>query len=632
LIALAIASHDILPAQAPAPQGGSEQNSNDSFESSFAGLVQANKQTATGQTVDTPSQKSASSTSTPTPAQAQALTVGSSNVFAKDGKTAASLVQNQVAATAPPKATVDPAAAIKGSIEPKQSATSTQITVPVETTPVGTAPLVIPTKSTPKQETVSEEQETAVLETTTSPTPVKSGQPQVGVHTSPVASTATAVHKTKVASTGESTEKSDLAESSTTGTTPTAPVSASSHSKNTEDSKNTAAPVITDAETASTKGSEIPVTAALGSSESIAAAVSKESSVPAVPVHTTASTSAGTVHKKAGADQTKTTASKTAGIPTTVSASGSADPTEDASITGSSVSPLVLPVTSLGTKTDGATSSKAVAATTNSVAATDKAISAKTAAAAKQDASADVSSTPAGTSSDTASATVPLPTFAATVAAEIKTVTQAEGGATAVNAGLTPVAGVPTVHAAASTALPANTQAQLASLGHEAASKLPADSTSSSSEPYASVQATPTSLEVGIPGGTQGWLKIRAEVGTDGIHASLSSSSAAGQSMLREQLPAINAYLQSEHINASTRVAERSLSDTFPSGGQQDSGMAGSGGQQQTSDSNGQKVYQPTFQGPETKDSSHGALTEMAGNMLLPVQTSGSGSWLNVLA
>ncbi|HEX4652238.1 MAG TPA: hypothetical protein VH250_12125 [Granulicella sp.] len=78
-------------------------------------------------------------------------------------------------------------------------------------------------------------------------------------------------------------------------------------------------------------------------------------------------------------------------------------------------------------------------------------------------------------------------------------------------------------------------------------------------ESHGTLLATPTTLEVGVSRGAEGWLKIRAEVGSDGISASLSTVSHAGQSTLREQLPAINAFLQGEQIHASATVADKAL-------------------------------------------------------------------------
>ncbi len=83
--------------------------------------------------------------------------------------------------------------------------------------------------------------------------------------------------------------------------------------------------------------------------------------------------------------------------------------------------------------------------------------------------------------------------------------------------------------------------------------------------------ATPTTLEVGVQNGTQGWLKIRAEVGGQGeVNASLAAGSSGAQEMLHSQLPALNAYLHSEQMPVTATVAERSFAFA--------GGQAGTGG------------------------------------------------------
>ncbi|MBB5057623.1 hypothetical protein HDF16_002329 [Granulicella aggregans] len=91
-------------------------------------------------------------------------------------------------------------------------------------------------------------------------------------------------------------------------------------------------------------------------------------------------------------------------------------------------------------------------------------------------------------------------------------------------------------------------------LGHPAS----ALRTAIGSEPHQTLEATPTSLEVGVHSGTEGWLKIRAEVGGEGqVSASLAATSASGDQMLKGQLPALNAYLHSEQMSVTASVAER---------------------------------------------------------------------------
>jgi len=86
--------------------------------------------------------------------------------------------------------------------------------------------------------------------------------------------------------------------------------------------------------------------------------------------------------------------------------------------------------------------------------------------------------------------------------------------------------------------------------------------------------ATPTALEVGVPGGTHGWLKVRAELtGDGGVHAWVSASSTAGAEMLRRELPTLTTYLHQEQVAVSSVVVHASSG----SGSLADSSAGGSG-------------------------------------------------------
>lgn len=86
--------------------------------------------------------------------------------------------------------------------------------------------------------------------------------------------------------------------------------------------------------------------------------------------------------------------------------------------------------------------------------------------------------------------------------------------------------------------------------------------------------ATPTALEVGISGGSHGWLKVRAELGGDGaVHASMSASTAAGTEMLRRELPSLTSYLHQEQVGVS------SVAVHAPSSSMNLSDMSGGSGQ-----------------------------------------------------
>lgn len=90
-------------------------------------------------------------------------------------------------------------------------------------------------------------------------------------------------------------------------------------------------------------------------------------------------------------------------------------------------------------------------------------------------------------------------------------------------------------------------------------------------ESHRMLLATPTALEVGVQSGTQGWLRIRAEVSEQGaVNASLAAGSSGGRELLHSQIPALNAFLHSEQMSVTTTVMDR--------GSLTGSGAAGSGG------------------------------------------------------
>lgn len=75
-------------------------------------------------------------------------------------------------------------------------------------------------------------------------------------------------------------------------------------------------------------------------------------------------------------------------------------------------------------------------------------------------------------------------------------------------------------------------------------------------EPHRTLLATPTALEVGVQSGTQGWVRIRAEVGGDGqVSASLAANTAGGRESLHNQLPALNAFLHGEAVPVTASLA-----------------------------------------------------------------------------
>jgi|GEM_PF-2909618 len=144
--------------------------------------------------------------------------------------------------------------------------------------------------------------------------------------------------------------------------------------------------------------------------------------------------------------------------------------------------------------------------------------------------------------------------------------------------------------------------------------------------------ASPTALEVGVPGGTHGWLKVRAELTGDGVvHASVSSSSLAGTEMLRRELPSLTSYLHQEQLQVSSIVVHASSSGMdgrdFAGGGQgQDPGQGAAdpqGGARQESGT----AYQ-------TEDAIRSGISNEMEEQDSPLSTgyAGSGGWVSIRA
>lgn len=146
--------------------------------------------------------------------------------------------------------------------------------------------------------------------------------------------------------------------------------------------------------------------------------------------------------------------------------------------------------------------------------------------------------------------------------------------------------------------------------------------------------ATPNVLEVGVASGTHGWLKVRAEFDRAGdVAASVVATSTATADGLHKELPAISAFLTSEHVGVSSLVvnaAERiaGAQDSTLSAGV-DTGQASHGG--------------PGRQARESPGPSSGRVRESGGDVGLlrepgPIalvrppapSLSGSGGWINV--
>ncbi|WP_188757717.1 hypothetical protein [Edaphobacter acidisoli] len=145
-------------------------------------------------------------------------------------------------------------------------------------------------------------------------------------------------------------------------------------------------------------------------------------------------------------------------------------------------------------------------------------------------------------------------------------------------------------------------------------------------EVHKTLVATPTVLEVGIPNGTQGWLKVRAELANGGINASLAAASPGGQEMLHRELPALTAFLQQEKVAVSSLVVQSPMTGGFRdlSGGA--GGFAGGQTQQQNQGRAG------STGAAFTEGGVHPDLNMQADEVLTAMQYPSGGSWLSVRA
>jgi hypothetical protein len=149
--------------------------------------------------------------------------------------------------------------------------------------------------------------------------------------------------------------------------------------------------------------------------------------------------------------------------------------------------------------------------------------------------------------------------------------------------------------------------------------------------------ATPMALEVGVTNGTQGWLKIRAEM-TDGgvVNASLSSATSAGQEMLHRELPALTAYLQEERVAVNTVVVPANA--TAGTDSRFAGGMNGDGSEQaqQSSGQRGGDERQGSIHGSADRADEGSTFLDLNGvgedGLYSAGMYAGGGSWLNVRA
>ncbi len=153
------------------------------------------------------------------------------------------------------------------------------------------------------------------------------------------------------------------------------------------------------------------------------------------------------------------------------------------------------------------------------------------------------------------------------------------------------------------------------------------------SEGHRTLEATSTSLEVGVANGTQGWLKIRAEMTDNGVvNASVSATTLAGQEMLHRELPSLTAYLHQEQIGVGSLVLHMTAAT-----GSQESG----GGMER--DAGREQMQQRGGQEGESKQDASGTTFSDSGDAYVQGGLSGiaeittntvyaGGSWLSVRA
>lgn len=151
------------------------------------------------------------------------------------------------------------------------------------------------------------------------------------------------------------------------------------------------------------------------------------------------------------------------------------------------------------------------------------------------------------------------------------------------------------------------------------------------------LSATPTALEVGIPDGTHGWLKVRAEM-TDGgvVNASVSAASSASQEMLHRELPSLTAYLQTEKVAVNSVVVHPTVGTGTDSRGYSAGTESGASGQtpQGSNEGGEQRQSSVNADAEATEDvSSYQESRGVGEDGTLPLTVyEGGGSWLSVRA
>jgi hypothetical protein len=144
------------------------------------------------------------------------------------------------------------------------------------------------------------------------------------------------------------------------------------------------------------------------------------------------------------------------------------------------------------------------------------------------------------------------------------------------------------------------------------------------------LNATASTIEVGIASGSHGWLKVRAEMtDTGAIKAAISSATSTGQEMLHRDLPLLSSFLEQERIPVnSLTVHQTPPSNGFDSGGNTGGGTAG----QQSREENAGDQNRPQNFGSVKNIVVPDGLIDMRLEDLAASNGLIGGGWLNVRA
>jgi len=148
---------------------------------------------------------------------------------------------------------------------------------------------------------------------------------------------------------------------------------------------------------------------------------------------------------------------------------------------------------------------------------------------------------------------------------------------------------------------------------------------------HRALAASPTMLEIGVSGGSHGWLKIRAELAGDGaVHASVLSSSTAGAETLRRELPSLTTYLRHEQVALGSIVVHTSggTRDSFG----MSSGFESAAGNQQQADAHQRRSQQDGGTNREWNERPWSDGMYEDGIAWQPQVIAAGGGWLSVRA